>query len=72
MPPNTRTSLIKRSHKTRQNRYFGEEVPDCKDGSGLQLILGQICPEIEARPFCLSIFLCFYHFHHFSLPIARQ
>ena len=35
MPPNTRINLIKRSHKTRLNSYFEEEVQDCKDGSRL-------------------------------------
>ena len=41
MLPNTAIKLIKRSRKTRYNRYFEEEVQDCKDGSGLRLIFGQ-------------------------------
>ena len=41
MQPNTKINLLKRSHKTRKNRYFEEEVQDCRDGSGLQLISGQ-------------------------------
>ena len=41
MSRDTQINLIKRSHKTRWSRYFGEEVQDCKDGGGLQLIFGQ-------------------------------
>ena len=40
MPPNTQVNMIKRSHK-QDRTQFKEEVQDCKDGSGLQLIFGQ-------------------------------
>ena len=38
MPPNTRVNVPKRFHRTRYNRYFGEDVQDCEDGSRLQFI----------------------------------
>ena len=40
----------KKIHRTQQNRYFGEEVHDYKDGSGLQFKIDfwTGCPEIKA------------------------
>ena len=83
MPPNTQINLIKGSHKTWQNRYFEEQVKDCKDGSGLHLIFGQDVQKSKLQfwwifqPLLVIFFLLvdissLVPLLAFSLPIARQ
>ena len=36
MPPNIQVNWIKRLHRAKQKQYFGENVQNYKDGSGLQ------------------------------------
>ena len=47
MPPNIPINCIKnqRLYRAKQNKYFGEEVQDYKDGGGFDFVTG--CEEIE-------------------------